>query len=623
MLSFHHKAFLLILIGHFCYSQNSLPIPTNFKKAFEKNARDNSGIPGNRYWQNSADYHIGVKFNPATRQLEGNVGIDYFNNSPDTLNKVIFKLFPNLYQAGAIRKILVSPGDVGPGVDIRTVRMDNRLVTQENIRIRGTNMSVGDTHILPGQKIRFEIAYAYVLNEKSFVRTGQVDPGAFVVAYFFPRIAVYDDIDGWDEYPYTGREEFYNDYGHFRAEITVPDHYQIWATGDLKNPDWVYEPKFVKRIQEASKGDEIMDIITASDLHEGNITQKHGWNTWIFEAEEVSDFAFAASDHYIWKASSVVVDPATKRRTRVDAVHDPDHSAYLPVANYARTAVSLISYQFPGIPFPYSHMTIFEGLDAMEYPMLVNNLPFEEGDAVMFTMHEIFHSIFPFYVGTNETKYSFMDEGWAPLTEFMLYPFFDVDHPLTYDMGEINDSAGIDQDVPIMTLTPQLYGNARFMDKDLKPALGFLYVKEMLGEDRFNAALKFYIEQWKGKHPTPYDFFNCFNKGAGVDLNWFWKNWFFEKNLPDLAIGRIKHHGSKYTVVIDKNEGAIVPVHLTILYQDDSKEKIKNDISCWAKGNTSITITFRSTKPIKKLILGLEYDVDIDRSNNVIDFEPH
>jgi len=514
----------------------------------------------------------------------------------------------------------VSPEDVSEGVKIQSIQINNQSLAPENLRIRGTNMTVRDTHILPGQKAQFEIVYAYELNKDSFIRTGQVDSGAFVIAYFFPRIAVYDDIDGWDNYPYTGREEFYNDYGDFRAEITVPDDYQIWATGDLKNPDSVYEPKFVQRIHKASASDEITDIIIASDLQKGDITQKKGWNTWIFEAENVSDFAFATSNHYVWKASSVAVDPTSKRRTRVDAVYHPDHAAYLPVVNYARTSVALISNQFPGIPFPYSHMTIFEGLDAMEYPMLVNNLPFEEADAVMFTIHEIFHSIFPFYVGNNETKYSFMDEGFATLTEFMLYPFFDVAYPLQYDVSDVTNTAGIDQDMPIISLTPQLYGKARYANKDLKPALGFIYVKEMLGDSLFNTALKFYIEQWKGKHPTPYDFFNCFNKGAGVDLNWFWKNWFFDKNIPDLAIGKVKRNRSSYSVVINRVEDSMVPVHLTILYNDGTKELINKDISCWAKGNTSITLKFNATKPIKKLVLGLDYDIDTKPENNMIGF---
>ena len=620
-----HLVFIILIILNFIieplsFAQSDLPVATNFEEAYKNGTRDSSGVPGKNYWQNSANYLIEVKFDPTTMKVQGKVEIEYCNNSPDTLNQVLFKLFPNLYQAGGIRKMPVSPKDLIQGVEIDVIKINGQLLDSDEYKIRGTNMTAKGLSILPGQKTHFEISYNFVLNRSSFIRTGQVDPGAFVIAYFFPRIAVYDDIEGWDNYPYVGREEFYNDYGNFNVAITVPDDYQVWATGSLTNPESVYNSKFVQLIKEASINDGVTAIITEADIKNGNITKKNGWNTWKFAAENVIDFAFATSNHYVWNASSVMVDTITKRRTRVDAVFNPDHEAYLPVVDYARKSVGLISNQFPAIPFPYPHMTIFEGLDAMEYPMLVNNLPFEKSAAIVFTMHEVFHSIFPFYVGTNETKYSFMDEGWATLAEFMLYPFFDSNIPLEYDISDVNNTASSDQDVPIMTLTPQLYGKARYANKDLKPALGLLYVKEMLGDTLFNQALKFYINNWKGKHPTPYDFFSSFNTGAGVDLNWFWKNWFFDKTIPDLAIGKVTHHQSNYKVVIDNIGNAVVPIHLNISYADGSREVIHRDISCWKKGNASITLEFTSQKLLKQLVLGADYDVDINKENNVINY---
>jgi len=243
-------------------------------------------------------------------------------------------------------------------------------------------------------------------------------------------------------------------------------------------------------------------------LNNADITKAAANNTWKFDAKNVTDMAFAVSNHYVWKASSLIVDPHTGRRTRVDAVYNPSHLSYVPVVNYARKTTELMSYQFPGIPFPYPHITIFEGLDAMEYPMMVNDLPFEEKkDAIEFTAHEVFHSLFPFYVGTNETKYSFMDEGWGTLAEFLLHPLIDSTSKVGNNTDDVNRSAGSEQDVPIMTLTPQLLGSARYADKDMKPALGYLYVKEMLGDQLFKKALNYYIVQWKGRHPTPFEFF--------------------------------------------------------------------------------------------------------------------
>jgi hypothetical protein len=438
-----------------------------------------------------------------------------------------------------------------------------------------------------------------------------------MVAYFFPRVAVYDDIDGWNNYPYIGKEEFYNDFCDFDVNITLPGNYQCWATGNLTNTDEVYNPKFAKRIKDAANSDSVIDIITPNDIQSGAITKAKPTNTWNFKAENVTDFAFAISNHYVWKASSVLVDPATNRRTRVDAVYNPQHKTYEPVINYARKTVELISYKIPGIPFPYPHETIFDGLDAMEYPMMVNNLPFAPGaETIEFTAHEIFHTLIPFFVGTNETKYSFMDEGWATFSEFAMLNEIDPKIADYYDISDVNNSAGTDQDVPIMTLTPQLYGKARFSDKDLKPALGFRYVKEMLGDQLFYKAFNHYINVWQGKHPTPYDFFDCMNQGAGQNLNWFWQNWFFEKNTADLAIKSVKQQDHHYLVTITRVGDGIVPVHLTIFYNDGSTQIISRSIACWQKGNKSVQLSFNTKKAVEKIVLGTSYDVDVDPKNN-------
>jgi hypothetical protein len=598
-------------------SQSTLPVPVNIRRAYNNGTRSLSGKPGSRYWQNKADYNIKISFQPDSRLLSGTVSINYYNNSPDTLKRVLFKLFPNLFQKQAMRATTVAPEDLTNGVQIKSMQFNGKLLDSTKRSIKGTNMNVWGLTIKPHEQSRFDITYSYLLNKGSFIRTGQVDKGAFFIAYFFPRIAVYDDIDGWNEYPYTGPYEFYNDYGHFQAEITVPAEYIVWGTGELKNTKEVFQPKYAELIKKAEKQDGITDIITEADLTKADITKTGTKNTWKFEADQVTDVAFGISNHYVWKASSLIVDAHTGRRTRVDAVYNPSHPSYIPVVDYARKTTELISYHFPGIPFPYPHITIFEGLDAMEYPMMVNDLPFEKKqDAIEFTAHEVFHSLFPFYVGNNETKYSFMDEGWGTLAEFMLHPLIDSISEVGNNTDDVNRSAGSEQDVPIMTLTPQLLGSARYADKDMKPALGYLYVKEMLGDQLFKKALNYYIDQWTGRHPTPFDFFACMNAGAGKDLNWFWYNWFFTKDMPDLAIGRIHHAQKKYTVTISKVGNSIVPVHLNIIYSDGTKEALSRTIACWASGNRSIQLTFVARKTVRQLVLGAPFDADADKRNN-------
>ncbi|MDJ1506819.1 M1 family metallopeptidase [Xanthocytophaga agilis] len=615
------KRFLLLyffFLSNLLFAQQvSLPIATNLTKAYTTHTRSLNGSPSKSYWQNKVDYTIQLTFDPLTRQLAGDMTISYQNNSPDTLTQLVFKLFPNLYKAGAMRSTSLQANDLTDGVEIKSLLLEGQSIASKNQVIRGTNMYIRGTEIHPGQLIQIKVSFAYVVNKTSFVRTGQVDSGAFVIAYFFPRIAVYDDLDGWDQYPYTGKEEFYNDFCNFQVTIALPGNYQCWATGTLRNPQEVYQPIIQQRIEAALHGDGITDIITTEDLTKEAVTQKKSVNTWRFEAKDVSDFAFTVSNHYIWKASGITVDTLTHRRTRVDVVYNPEHKAFEPVIDYARKTVELISYSLPGIPFPYATQCIFEGLDAMEYPMMVNNLPFEADEAIYFTVHEIFHSLFPFVVGSNETKHSFMDEGWATWSEFTLAPMIKPSLADMYDISPFTSSAGSDQDVPIMTLTPQLYGKARYSDKDLKPALGLHYVREMLGDSLFLKALRYYIQQWQGKHPTPYDFFYCFNAGSGKNLNWFWKNWFFEKFTPDLAIEQVVRKRNQYKVVILNKGGCMLPVHLTVLFTDGTKQEVSSSIASWSDGKDRQTLTFKSIKVIQKLVLGKPYDADSNLSDNI------
>lgn len=609
---------LLLLINWQVFAQIQLPLPSNYRNSYSSQVRSWSGLPGKNYWQNRADYSIRIQFSPDTRRVSGQVDIDYVNNSPDTLSKMVFKLYPNLYKTESIRTKPISKEDLGNGVEVDSILMDGQPVNSKVIAVRGTNMTVKGVSVLPQTRARIQIKYSYILNRGSFIRTGQVDDGAFVVAYFFPRVAVYDDIDGWNEYPYTGFDEFYNDYGNFHTEITVPDYYQVWCTGNLVNAGDVFNQKYLQLIEKAGETDSVVHIITEKDLAAKSISKKRSLNTWIFEAGDVVDVAFMTSNHYVWKSSSVLVDSTTKRRVRVDAVYNPAHTQYNPVIDYARSTVHAISHTFPKIAFPYPHITIFEGLDAMEYPMMVNNLPFKEPQEIVeLTAHEIFHTLLPFYVGTNETKYSFLDEGLATLSEFTLHPVIAPQVPMSYSIEDVNQTAGADYDNPIITLTPQLNSKSRFSNKDLKPALGFYYVKEMLGDELFSKAWRYFIDNWKGKHPTPYDFFHCFNEGAGVNLNWFWKDWFINKVAPDLAITKVSRHKAYYEIEVRKMGAGSVPVHLDITFSDDTHAQISADIRCWSKGEEVVTLQLKSAKKIRQVKLGSNFDADIDKSNNV------
>jgi hypothetical protein len=600
-------------------AQTSLPVPTNLLATYTKGTRTVTGEPGKNYWQNRADYTIKINFDPNTRVLSGTVSIDYINNSPDTLNEVDFKLYPNLYKKGSIRDMPVLPADITDGVDIQQLSINQQPQNKTQWTIDGTNMSVKlPGAIIPKQTTHFDINYSYTLNKTSHIRTGQVDSGAFFIAYFFPRVAVYDDIDGWNQNHYTGTQEFYNDFCHFNLEVTVPGNYEVWATGNLKNAAEVYSSTISQRIIDAGKNDKATDVITDADLKAGNITLNKTANTWKFEADSVTDVAFATSNHYQWQASSLVVDPKTGRRTRVDAVFNANHKDYFNVIGYARKTVEAMSYTFPKWPYPYPHETVFDGLDQMEYPMMVNDNPEEKAeDGIELTDHEIFHTMFPFYMGTDETKYAWMDEGWATIGEWVISSYIDPKVTDTFAIEGYESNAGSENDPPIMTLSTLLGGHAYETNSYPKPGLGYLYIKDMLGDALFTKALHYYITQWHGKHPMPYDFFNCMNTGSGMNLNWFWKKWFFDGGIPDQAIDKVSHTDKQYTVIIKNVGSKPVPIDLTIYYADGTTKLIHKTIACWQSGNKTVTLSFTAEKKIDKMILGNGYDADANKDDNI------
>ncbi|RMD99836.1 MAG: peptidase, partial [Bacteroidetes bacterium] len=510
-------------------AQPTLPVPRNVQAAIDNGTRSLSGQPGKSYWQNAAVYDLHINFTPATRVISGKVDIAYRNNSPDTLDQLHFKLYPNFYQKGAPRMSPIKPGDVGEGMTIETIAINQETVDAGKARISGTEMRLPIPQLLPHQEIQVTIEYNYKLNKDSHQRTGEVAPGAYFIAYFFPRITVYDDVDGWNRNRYLGTQEFYNDFCDFKAEITVPNGYVVWATGNLTNCDEVLTAPICQRLKLAESGDETVQVIEESDIEERSVTKDRPANTFRYEAKNVVDFVFATSNHYIWQSSSLVVDPQTGRRTRVDAVFNPKHKDYYRVLGDAKATIEAMSYRFPKWPFPYPHETVFDGLDQMEYPMMVNDVPIEDvAESIELTDHEVFHTMFPFYMGTNETKYGWMDEGWATIGEWLITPMIDSSIVDLYGVAGYEQSAGTELDLPIMTPTTQLSGLPLFTNSYPKPAMGYLFVKDLLGDELFTKALHHYIETWRGKHPLPLDFFNCMNAGAGRNLNWFWKAWFYD-----------------------------------------------------------------------------------------------
>ena len=437
-----------------------------------------------------------------------------------------------------------------------------------------------DAPLPPGSDLKIEMSWSYDVNRLSHLRTGRVDSTTWFIAYFFPRVAVYDDINGWNAFQYSGLAEFYNDFGDYQVSIKVPRNFVVWATGRLQDPETVLTAKYVDRLQRAWQSDSVIAIIRPGEQYAG-VTVDNEINAWFYKAEEVTDFAFAVSDHYLWDASSMVVDSLTGRRVLIDAAYDQASEDFYEVAEIAREAIGILSFQSPGVPFPYPAETVFNGSDEMEYPMMVNDHSLEDmAETIMLTTHEISHTYLPFYLGINEARYAWMDEGWATFITYEVLNLMEKDlRPGFSFEGLYSKYAGTDSDLPLFVHSSMIKDPAYKMNSYPKAA-AFLYVlRDLLGEDMFWIAYREFMNRWNGLHPTPYDMFFTLMDVTGEDLTWLINPWFFEYGDVDVAIGEIEEKEGAVEVVLQREGNLPVPVTLELTFEDGSTFEKKYDVS--------------------------------------------
>ncbi len=621
--------FLSILISSILLQINysnsqQLFTTTNVQNACQKGTRTTNGKPGKNYWQNKADYDIRVNFSPTTQFLEGKETITYFNNSPDTLKQLVIRLYADLYKKGVQRLSEIAEKDLNDGVQI-----DSFVIGKEYIQNftdpkkafhNNTNLFVKpDLFILPHTKIELHVSWHYKVNTGSPVRTGMVDSTSFFIAYFFPRVSVYDDIDGWDDWSYNGKQEFYNDFGNFNVAISVPKNYVVWGTGSRLNAEENFSRNILAKMQTVSASAKIIHVIDSTDYEKNDVLKKDATGIWNFSANNVTDFAFALSDHYLWDVSSVLVDSSTGRRSLAEAAYNKIHKDYFDVADQAHQSVYLMCHFYPKYPFPFPHITVFDGTDQMEYPMMVNDNPTTtHKDAVQLTTHEIFHSYFPFFMGTNETQYAWMDEGWATIGESVISPLMgEPENEGIFSKTRYEKISGTNEDVPLITNT-KLYHDAAYAANSYgKSGLCYYVLQDLLGDKIYFKSLHQYMNNWNGKHPTPYDFFYNYNNASGKNLNWFWNKWFFGWEYPDLSIKKVDKTESDTRIIIENKGGLPLPVYLNIFFKNGKMSIEKYTAEVWESGKKEMAFIIKNPiSSIEKIKLGNEFIPDKFNENN-------
>ena len=597
------------------YSINDY-MPLNLREAVEKGFRTYDGKPGKNYVQNEVTYKIDAELLPKEGKVKGKVVINYKNNFPNALEKLVIRLYQDAFKKGVGRDFQINPADVHDGTIISDFKIDGKEIDLKSDKINrsGTLLFVKmDTPLNTGVNVTVEMNWEVKFPEISRVRMGKYSDSTLFIAYWYPQMSVYDDLQGWDEQNFTMNQEFYNNFADFDVKITAPEGFLIWATGELQNPAEVYSDEILKSFEKAKTSDEIVKIVTKETKN--SLKTQKGKNTFYYKAKYVPDFAFGAAIDYLWDASTMVVDNKTGRKALISAVYNEKSEDFYQVADISRQAIKYFSEDLPGVPYPYPSMTVFNGQGGMEFPMMVNDGSEPTyASTVGLTSHEIAHTYFPFFMGTNEVKYAFMDEGWARMIPYKFQKEVGKYNPIALQMKGFDERAGREFEVPPMVPSIQLKGQTYRMAAYNRPALAYLFLQDMMGEDKFREVMQYYIAVWKGKHPNPFDFFNIMSSFYGEDLSWYFKSWFFNWDYPDL---KLKFEGgTEYTV---QNPGRLpLPVKIYLAEGTFKKLVYYQSASIWKDGRTTIKVELETPDKMTWYQLGDESIPDVNRLDNVL-----
>jgi hypothetical protein len=619
------KAWLVALLGIPLLpapTAEPLYMPRAVKQAFINGTRSPDGKPGPNYWQNHGRYSIVLTAMPPDRTIRGSEQITYANNSPDTLRSLVIKLFGNIHKPGAPRAGGAAPDYLTSGVHIDGFSVNGQTTPWKDSPRTFTWQRVQlPAPLTPHDSVRLSFDWHYEISLQAG-REGMIDSTTYYLAYFYPRVAVYDDYNGWDTMDFTDQQEFYSDFNDYDVTLKVPANYVVWGTGTLLNASEVLQPAALKRFQTSLTSNQVIHVATREQLAANGITAQRPVNSWHFRASNIPDMTFAVGNHYVWDAASVVVDDATHRRASVQSAFNDTAMDYHHMVGFGQHALAWLSRNWPGVPYPYEKTTIVQGSADMEYPMMVNDGSTADTVFSRFVAeHELAHTYFPFYMGINETRYAMMDEGWATTFEYLIgQSDLGNERAATFFKqfrvnGWIHDPSPL-EDLPITTPADVLKGVAYGNNAYGKAALGYLAVKDLLGDAEFRTSLHAFMDRWHGKHPIPWDFFNTFNNVSGRNLNWFWNNWYFSNNYIDMAVSGVSRTDRGYSLTIDNIGGMAAPVDVRVKYSDGDTATFHQTPAIWESNQKQATVRIPTEKTISSLDLDGGIWMDANTTNN-------
>lgn len=598
--------------------------------------RSAGGGPGVSYWQNRADYKINSTLDTIKNRLTSSVIISYTNNSPDSLSFLWLQVDQNIYRKDSRAEAVSLGGRWGnqaftQGNEIKSVTLiQNGKSFKGDYLVSDTRLQLKLTNALKskGGKIEIKIDYSFEIPEYGTDRMGRLltkNGWIYQVAQWYPRMEVYDDIIGWNTLPYLGAGEFYLEYGNIDYTITAPSDLLIVGSGELVNPAEVLTPAQLKRLAQAKASDKTVFIKTEADIKNPTSHLQKSMLTWHFKCNQTRDVAWAASKAFIWDASKINLPSGKKALAQsVYPVESAGDSAYGRSTEYVKGSIELYSKEW--FEYTYPIATNVSGIVyGMEYPGIVFcGIKSKEADLWNVTNHEFGHNWFPMIVGSNERKYAWMDEGFNTFINYVDTKVFNKgEYKMGWDAQGAAEYFFSKNSEPILTvpdvIRPAFLGVAAYN----KPAMALLLLRShVLGEQRFDYALRTYISRWAFKHPTPYDFFRTMENAAGEDLSWFWRGWILNNWKLDQAVKSVdyvnKDSLSKGSIITIENlEEMAMPVVLTIKQENNTVDTIHLPAEIWHTG-TTWAFLYNSVSRIKKIVIDPLHEFpDINPKNNI------
>ncbi|MGS2761605.1 M1 family metallopeptidase [Sinomicrobium sp. M5D2P9] len=632
---------VLVVIAFFSISAYAQEADDNNQGLFDEfmynrgnTYRSASGVPGPEYWQNGADYKIEAELDDEADYLKGKITITYHNNSPQPLDFIWLQMDQNRFTEDS-RGTLTTPiegnrysGDVDGGYKVSgvTAKAGRRGKASSEYIITDTRMQVFFNEPVPakGGEATISMNFEFKIPEKGMDRMGRLNMNKGVVyslAQWYPRVAVFDDIKGWNVEPYLGAGEFYLEYGDFDYKVTVPYDHIVVGSGELVNAGDVLTKEQQNRMKKASESDETVYIVTPDEVGNTSATRpkQDGKITWHFKMKNTRDIAFASSKAFIWDAARINLPSGKKAMAQSVYTDESDgEMAWTRSTEYTKASIEHYSKMWHEYPYPVA-VNVASNVGGMEYPGIVF-CGYKAKTAGLWgvTDHEFGHIWFPMIVGSNERRYAWMDEGFNTfINHYSTEAFNNGEYPSRLEarrlVGWLTDKSR----ESISTYPDVAQSHNLGMIAYYKPAIGLKMLREyILGHERFDNAFRAYIKAWAYKHPQPSDFFNIMENVAGENLNWFWKGWFYGNDNIDLSLDGVRQIDGGYLLNFGNRGDLPMPVVYEVTYADGSKERKTLPVEVWQRG-AAWTHLLKVDKEIKKIEIDPDKELpDVNISNN-------